>query len=218
MISKFYIADIEQKELYFRINNVLNLEKSTQEKEISGIYAIYKKGICLYVGQSKNLASRVATHLCGKYKEADYIYIFDIRDIGFSDYDKRNDVSKKSILDNCEKYMISILKPIENIIADFSFTLEKELEPDVFDEVLLYSFVIDNRENDCGYITISNYSSDDVICFSDLISVAIHGEETYECMYNSIKSMFEKLLIEQQKVLIWKKEIIWTTLLQMSSY
>ena len=202
MISKFYIADIEQKELYFRINNVLNLEKSTQEKEISGIYAIYKKGICLYVGQSKNLASRVATHLCGKYKEADYIYIFDIRDIGFSDYDKRNDVSKKSILDNCEKYMISLLKPIENIIADFSFTLEENLKPEVYYEGLLYSFVIDNRENDTNHITISNYSSDDVVCFFDLIPIACCGENTYEGMFNNVQRMFENLFIDKQEVKI----------------
>ncbi len=105
-----------QEILYFKIHNVLNLEKnSNQNIKIAGIYTIFKNDICLYVGQSKNIASRLATHLKGKYKTADEIYFWDICELGFDDFHERNSISKKSILDNAEKYLMSLLKPIDNI-------------------------------------------------------------------------------------------------------
>lgn len=158
MICSFNVAYDNQKELFFKINNLINLENETYEKELSGVYAIYKNDICLYVGQSKNLASRISTHISGKYKECDFIYLFDVRSLGFSDFFERSDDSKKSIIDNCEKYLIKLLKPIENIIADFSFEIHDSEKPDFNDgEDFIYSnFTIDCRKTKYGQLTITN--------------------------------------------------------------
>ena len=61
--------EFNQKVLYFKLNNTFNLQVDSElNHKFSGIYAIFKDDICLYVGQSSNLASRIATHLKGKYK------------------------------------------------------------------------------------------------------------------------------------------------------
>ncbi len=63
-----------QKELFFQLNSSMTIEKADK---ISGVYAIYKSDVCLYVGQSSNIPSRLATHLCGRYANADKIFIFE---------------------------------------------------------------------------------------------------------------------------------------------
>lgn len=121
---------LEQRALYFKLNNIFNLETQSEKNvTIAGIYAIYKDDICLYVGQSKNLASRVATHLKGKYATASEIFIWNIEDIGFNDFSERSTVAQNAILNNVEKWLISQLKPIENILADFDFTLPDTQAP-----------------------------------------------------------------------------------------
>ena len=171
MICKFNVMDCTQKELYFKISNAISLEN--KEATISGIYAIYKNNVCLYVGQSKNLASRISTHLSGKYKEADFVYIINIKDIGFNDFKQRCEISRKSILDNCEKYFIKILKPIENIIADFSIKLDDDMNP-LFDEYLPYSYILDCREfKHTGELTIQNEDGYAVFYF-DWLSIQFH--------------------------------------------
>lgn len=99
----------DQKKLYFKINNHF-------EEKASGLYAIYKDSICLYVGQSSNLASRIATHLKGKYEECDMIEVYvDTEEIGE--------------LIQYEKQMIQKLKPIENVLADYSEEIDIEDNP-----------------------------------------------------------------------------------------
>lgn len=98
-----------QKELYFAMNKALTLQFN--EQKIRGVYAIYKNNICLYVGQSSNVASRLATHLCGKYEECDRIVIFE-------------DIEQTLDLIPSEKYLIQYLKPIENILADYSENID----------------------------------------------------------------------------------------------
>ena len=93
---------LEQKELFFDLKSKMNKEYT------SGWYVIFKDDICLYVGQSNNLPSRIATHLKGKYSTADKILIYH-------SYEK-----KGASLDNIEKYLMSIFKPIENVLVDFS--------------------------------------------------------------------------------------------------
>lgn len=161
MICSFNATYDNQKELFFKINNIINLENETYEKELSGVYAIYKNDICLYVGQSKNLASRISTHISGKYKECDFIYLFDVRNLGFSTFFERSDDGKKSILDNCEKYLIKLLKPIENIIADFSFEIPDNQKPDFCfydydDNKICCDFIVDCRKAKHGQLTMSN--------------------------------------------------------------
>lgn len=158
MICSFNATYDNQKELFYKINNLINLENEAYEKELSGVYAIYKNDICLYVGQSKNLASRISTHISGKYKECDFVYLFDVRSLGFSDFFERCDDSKRIIIDNCEKYLIKLLKPIENIIADFSFEIHDSEKPNFNDgEDFIYSnFTIDCRKAKYGQLTITN--------------------------------------------------------------
>ena len=45
-------------------------QKSNGLIKTIGVYTIYNDDICVYVGQSKNIASRLATHLSGRYKKA----------------------------------------------------------------------------------------------------------------------------------------------------
>ena len=91
-----------QKELFFQLNSIMTIEKANK---ISGVYAIYKSDVCLYVGQSSNIASRLATHLCGRYADSDKIFIFE------------NNNDEDLILN--EKYMIQSLKPTDNILVDY---------------------------------------------------------------------------------------------------
>lgn len=127
--------EFEQKELYFKIHNALNMNiKGELNRKIIGVYAIFKKKNCLYVGQSKNLASRIATHLRGKYKEATEIFLFDIQEVGFDDFLKRSKDSQKAILDNAEKYLMKLLKPIDNIDIDMDFNLDDKEKPIVLDD------------------------------------------------------------------------------------
>lgn len=98
-----------QKELYFDIDRVFRLNN---DKKISGIYVLFKNDICLYVGQSKNLSSRLATHLCGRYESVDKVLIYQDFDSECEDND--------DILNYSEKFAIKYFKPIENILADFT--------------------------------------------------------------------------------------------------
>ena len=117
--------ELEQKVLYYKLNSIFNLENEDVEK-FAGIYAIFKDNVCLYVGQSFNLASRLATHLRGKYQEADYIYIWDIQQFTDSDLQKLKKDKQKHFLDECEKLVMSALKPIENIDIDMDYVSEVE--------------------------------------------------------------------------------------------
>jgi len=95
---------LDQRRLYFSIDKLLRI---SDDKKIGGIYVIFKDDICLYVGQSKNIASRLSTHLCGKYKNVDKILIFE-------GYEEIEDLIPS------EKCAIQIFKPIENILADYT--------------------------------------------------------------------------------------------------
>ena len=94
-----------QKELYFVLNKFLSSD--IRGNKLSGIYAIYKDGICLYVGMSNNMGSRLATHLSGKYASVDRILVF-ADECGVDD------------LIPSEKWLIKLLKPMENLLVNFS--------------------------------------------------------------------------------------------------
>lgn len=100
----------KQKELYFDLDRVF---KISYEDKISGIYVLYKDDICLYVGQSRNVASRIATHLCGKYKNVNRILIFN-------DNECVGDEDNVDVLDYSEKFAFKIFSPIENVLVDFT--------------------------------------------------------------------------------------------------
>lgn len=120
MICAFNITDLDQKALYFKLKS--SFEISDIESYI-GLYSIHKNGVCVYVGQSKNIPSRLATHLKGKYKTADMVKIYLAVNNGFADINSRSKSSIESILTSNEKMLIKHLEPIENIIADYDFEL-----------------------------------------------------------------------------------------------
>lgn len=124
--------EYNQKTLYFKLYNAFNLNTENELNiKHQGVYAIFKDDICLYVGQSKNLASRIATHIRGKYKNATQVYCWDVKEIGFGDFDTRSKESQSLVLNNCEEWLMAKLKPIENINIDMDFSLNKDNAPDM---------------------------------------------------------------------------------------
>lgn len=128
MLAHFSIQDIEQKELFFKISNSLSLLNRDMLKngKMSGLYLIIKDKYPVYAGQSKNIASRLATHLRGKYQECDYIVIFPVTINGFPDFYDRDESSQNDILLANEKLLMSTFKPTENIMIDMDFSLDEE--------------------------------------------------------------------------------------------
>ena len=116
------------KELYFNLSNSLNLSHAMKSStyKIAGLYAIYKDDICMYVGQSKNIPSRLSTHLTGRYESCDKVEVFYVCENNFSDFYERNATSQASILENNEKRLINILKPIENLMVDRDAQIKNE--------------------------------------------------------------------------------------------
>lgn len=121
MLSLFE-CERESKQLFFKLNNSLQLlsPRSSSTYKIAGIYAIYKGDVCHYVGQSKNLPSRLATHLCGKYKDADLVKLFFAgeycghtdSECPFYEWSKHD---QTEALEANEALCISLFEPIENI-------------------------------------------------------------------------------------------------------
>ena len=101
----------DQKKLYFQLD--AEFKKAHGDAKAQGIYAIFKDDLCLYVGQSKNIASRLATHLSGKYKQCSKILVF-------STYDPEDDLLP------LEKFAMQKLQPIENVLVDFTEDIKIE--------------------------------------------------------------------------------------------
>lgn len=157
----------EQKHLYFEINRVF-------EERVKGIYSIYKDDICLYVGQSKNLASRIATHLKGKYENCDRVDVFV-------------DIEETDELLKLEKYMIQKLKPIENVLADFT----EELNVCEYEYYFLtspYFTLINSKFNLLiDYeLSVDLYGDDRCLAYikEKILSVETHKESTSEYKTN----------------------------------
>lgn len=114
--------EFEQKVLYYKLNNSFNMNLISElNYKIAGVYAIYKDDICLYVGQSRNLASRIATHLRGKYENCTNIYVWDIQEIGFKQFRGLIKDIQEQVLIRTEKFFMSKLKPIENLDIDMDY-------------------------------------------------------------------------------------------------
>lgn len=118
MLTSF--CSVDSKDLYFKLNNSLLMSDPfviSQTMKVAGLYAIYKNNLCLYVGQSKNLASRIATHLTGKYKSCNRVDVFYICEM-YEDFYTREAKTQKEILEHNEMFLINTLNPTENIIVD----------------------------------------------------------------------------------------------------
>lgn len=149
----------DSRELYFKLSSSFQISSRHFNKsfKFSGIYAIYRNDNCYYVGQSQNLASRISQHLSGKYKSCDKIEIFMPNTNGFSDFFSRSKETRKIILEKNEMLLMSILKPIENLItppSDFELNEDSafhcfitddedyKLEPDLIIGVDSYSISV----------------------------------------------------------------------------
>ncbi len=108
----------EQRQLYFDLKWMF--QKSNGLTKTIGVYAIYNDDICVYVGQSKNIASRLATHLSGRYKKATKILVFE--DLEYV----TSPESDTKMLIETEKYLIKKLSPIENILADHTIEINND--------------------------------------------------------------------------------------------
>lgn len=119
MIAQFYKSE-DQKELYFQISAAFKMQNPSTDAKLAGVYAIYNSDTCLYVGQSQNIASRLATHLSGKFSECTHIdvYLIDADEEGYENFYERSANARKNILEYNEQCFIRLLSPIENINAN----------------------------------------------------------------------------------------------------
>lgn len=178
MFTTFQKSDLDSKQLYFKLNNSLQIcsnENQSPTLKFAGLYAIFKNGVCYYVGQSQNLSSRISQHITGKYSEADTIVVYFATSNGFPDFYDRGKEVRKGILEGNEMYLIKMFKPIENLItpdSDFNLPLEKQfdwfkyLESD--DECLISGDIL--------------YRDASVFISKDEIAVC---EDHYPCLSNS---------------------------------
>lgn len=115
MIEYFYdiqVNDGDYKSLYKCISNSFKRLDSDVQDKISGVYLIYNDNKeLMYVGQSKNIASRLTTHIKGKYRNAYKISIINL------------DCFESSFLDSVERFLITKLKPIDNIMVDEKYNI-----------------------------------------------------------------------------------------------
>lgn len=153
MILNFPIHDLDSKGLYFKLGNAFQLSDETyhsKQYKFAGLYAIYKNDVCLYVGQSQNLCSRISTHLTGRYASADRIDFFMAVANGFDDFYNRGKTARKNILETNELKLINELKPTENIIVD------RELD---CDDKQLFSCIRAKHDEDEGEVIYPNISA-----------------------------------------------------------
>ena len=117
MYVEFKNNKLAQDQLYYKLNAIFSLEDNSNVKK-AGIYALFDDDICLYVGKSKNLASRLATHLSGRYELIDEAFFWTIQDLGYLDFSSYDEAKQDAILDNAEQYLMSVLHPTENLLID----------------------------------------------------------------------------------------------------
>ena len=119
MYVEFKNNELSQDQLYYKLNSIFSLEDEANTKKV-GIYALYNDEVCLYVGQSRNLASRLATHLSGRYELIEEVFFWNIEDLGYIEFNSYDKLKQDAILDNAEQYLMSVLHPTENLQIDHS--------------------------------------------------------------------------------------------------
>ena len=134
MLSVFSLHDQTSKQIYFKINSSFGIFDPffSPSFRLSGLYAIYIDEVCLYVGQSGNLASRITDHITGRYDNFSKIEVYTVCDWNFPDFYERTKGSQKAILENNEAHLINRLKPTENKINN--------RDADIGDECLFVYF------------------------------------------------------------------------------
>lgn len=174
---------IDSKLLYFKLGSSFQIVASdylSDSYKLAGLYSIYKDGICYYVGQSQNIASRISQHISGKYSSCDTINIYAASCAGFEDFYSRNKESRKAILEYNEMILMQKTKPIENLItpgSDFHYDENK-----VFSTLNHEDFIDDTCANiyiDENSITVSEYIPEiyEIKCFKDYINEVVEIRE-----------------------------------------
>lgn len=149
----------DSKELYFKLSNSLqitNFNDKSKASKFAGLYAIYKSGNCMYVGQSQNIASRISQHLSGKYESADRVFLFLATSNGYGDFFDRDVNSRKSILEANENLLISKLKPIENLmLPDQDYKITDDRRFHFYEEI--DESEVDIKDIACASLYVSKY-------------------------------------------------------------
>ena len=91
----------------------MNLVEHKLEELYSGVYALFYKGVCVYVGKSNNVPSRLKQHLKERIKD-------------FDDFEIYYTLGR----DCLEKYLIMTIKPFYNILSNPSKDRENVVKPD----------------------------------------------------------------------------------------
>ena len=137
MFMQFDKENTNQKHFYFLLQSVIKGFYDIDHNKIPAVYAIYNQKKCVYVGQSRNISSRISTHYYNAYDNCTHIAIFlltDLIDDGCSDEYKKN------VLDENELFLMHYLKPCDNIINNSGYKSKKEYLIDCF------SYEIDELE------------------------------------------------------------------------
>lgn len=189
MFTTFYRSDCaDSKNLYFKLSNSLSICASEHQSDtfkFSGVYAIFKGDSCYYVGQSQNIASRLSHHISGKYSSCDKIKIFMPQPNGFCTFYSQPKESRKKILENNEMLLMSILKPVENLItpkSDFSLDERASFDSFITDDDDYFLEPDATIHLDELYISVSASETvyfDELKCLSYYNSVVINATEEH---------------------------------------
>lgn len=126
MLSVFRRDYSTQKELYYALQSAFSLADNPElRKSPAGCYVIFHGDKCLYVGQSKNLPSRISTHLWGAYSHATKVLFYTIKN-KFYDFDNLKREKQKRLLEINEKALMRYYKPIDNILVDFDSSINND--------------------------------------------------------------------------------------------
>lgn len=185
MLAHFSIQDLDQKEIFFKLSNAISLSnKFNPGRKVHGIYAIYNEhGVCCYVGQSKNIASRLATHIRGRYSNFSSIKVYTPEFNSFEDYYERNEPSKSAILDYNEKVLMSIEKPVDNILIDLDLIIDKDKTFSSFTEDSFYP---------CFEIKSDDYVDIKILYINDFYTEHMVADSSeYDYFKQNTKLLFE---------------------------
>lgn len=167
------------KDWYFKISGALNFSypMKSDDHKVAGLYAIYKNNICLYVGQSKNIPSRLSTHLTGRYEVCDDIRIFYVcEEEHFEGFYSWSSKEQTQVLESNEAKLINILKPTENIMVN--------READINEDDLFYHIQSLDHESDHRHSMQILLSKHYVTAIDDLYGVCEGMDDRFKLAYN----------------------------------
>lgn len=163
MYTQFYRED-DSRSTYFNLSNSLNINcisLASKTLKYSGLYAIYNGDVCVYVGQSQNISSRITQHIFGRYSSATKIYIFLASFDNGMDFNSLSKTDRKTIIEYNEWLLIKKLKPTENLRISKQDSFTDDLpkmslfhDDDVLDYVDMSVFIGDIVISTCSGTSI----------------------------------------------------------------